>query len=277
MSIKDFFLYGFIGKYLTTHSIPPTTYTVTVVLSIIAVCLISYLLGSLNFAIIISGKQYRQDIRSFGSKNAGMTNMMRTYGKKAAGFTLLGDALKAVVSCLIGYALIGQYGAYFAGLFCIMGHMFPIYYRFRGGKGVVTAAVTMLMCNPIVFLILLVIFVIIVLTTKFISLGSVVCVMLYPIVLDRIERSTLLYENPPAGCPYVIFAILIMLLVVLKHRENIIRLYHGKESKFSFKKSVDAPVAGDDVTCESADEPATDTKRTQKKGRSQKNYGKKKK
>lgn len=277
MSINDFFLYGFIGKYLATNSLSGSTYTVAMVLSIVAVCVLSYLLGSFNFAIIISGAQYRQDIREFGSKNAGMTNMMRTYGKKAAGLTLLGDALKAVIACMIGYALIGQYGAYFAGLFCILGHMFPIYYRFHGGKGVVTAAVTILMCNPIVFLVLLVIFVIIVLTTKFISLGSVVCVMLYPIVLDRIERSTLLNENPPEGCPYVIFAVVIMLLVVLKHRENIIRLYHGKESKFSFKKSVNTPVA--EATEEKESTTVNEPKKAErtKKFNSQKHYGKKKK
>ncbi len=277
MSINDFFLYGFVGKYLANHSLSISTYTVAVVLSIVAICALSYLLGSLNFAIIISGKQYRQDIRQFGSKNAGMTNMMRTYGKKAAGLTLLGDALKAVASCLIGYALIGQYGAYFAGLFCILGHMFPVYYRFRGGKGVVTAAITILMCNPIVFLILIIIFVIIVLATKFISLGSVVCVMLYPIILDRIERSTLLHENPPEGCPYVIFAILIMLLVVLKHRENIIRLYHGQESKFSFKKSVNKPIAAseeEELPIASDEKTATSK---QKKSNRQKNCRKNKK
>lgn len=238
MSIQDFFLLGFVGKYLSTNTLTEGVATTVTIVSIVVTCLVSYFLGSLNFAIIISGKQYRQDIRAYGSKNAGMTNMMRTYGKRAAGLTLLGDSMKAVVSCLIGYALIGQWGAYFAGLFCIVGHMFPVYYGFRGGKGVVTAAITILMCNPIVFLILIFIFIIIVLSTKFVSLGSIVCVMLYPIVLDRIERSTLLFENPPEGSPYVIFAFIIMLLVVFKHKENIVRLFHGEESKFSFKKSV---------------------------------------
>lgn len=159
-----------------------------------------------------------------------MTNMMRTYGKKAAGLTLLGDALKAAVSALIGYALLGQYGAYIAGLFCIVGHMFPVYYRFRGGKGVVTAAVSILMSNPFVFLILFIIFVIIVLFTKYISLGSVMCVLLYPIILDRID-----------GPAYVIFAFLVTVLVVTKHWGNIKRLMRGQESKFSFKKSVAKP------------------------------------
>ncbi len=239
--MRNFFNLGFIGQYLVNNTLSEPITIVLISVSVLVAAVASYFLGSLNFAIIISSKQYREDIRQYGSKNAGMTNMMRTYGKKAAGMTLLGDALKAVVSCLIGYALIGQYGAYIAGLFCILGHVFPAYYHFKGGKGVVTAAVTILMCNPIVFLILLVIFVIIVLCTKYISLGSVMCVLLYPIVLDRVERSALFYENPPAGCPYVIFAILIAVVVVLKHRENIKRLLSGTESKFSFKKSVKAP------------------------------------
>ena len=237
---NDFFGIGLVAKYLQSQS-NETTLIVGYVICVLVSAIASYLLGSLNFAIIISGKQYRQDIRQFGSKNAGMTNMMRTYGKKAAGLTLLGDALKAVVSCLIGYALLGQLGSYIAGLFCIIGHMFPIYYRFKGGKGVVTAAITILMCNPIVFAILFLIFVIIVLLTKYISLGSVMCMMLFPIVLDRVDRSKLFNADPPSGSPYVIFAVLMMLLVVVKHWGNIKRLLNGTESKFSFKKSVKKP------------------------------------
>ena len=238
--MKTFFLTGFVGKYLTDHAdqLSEPVKITWIVVSFVIVSVCAYLLGSMNFAIIISGKQYKQDIRSFGSKNAGMTNMMRTYGKKAAGLTLLGDALKAMVSCLIGYAFIGQYGAYIAGLFCILGHVFPLYYHFKGGKGVVTAAITILMCNPFVFLILFTIFVLLVLFTKYISLGSVMCMLLYPIVLDRVERSRILNDNPPPASPYILFAVLMTILIVFKHWENIKRLLHGKENKFSFKKSV---------------------------------------
>ncbi len=197
----------------------------------------AYLLGSINFAIIISGKQYKQDIRSFGSKNAGMTNMMRTYGKKAAGLTLLGDALKAVFACLIGYALVGALGAYIAGLFCILGHVFPVYYRFKGGKGVVTAAITILMCDPFVFLVLFAVFVLIVLCTKYISLGSVMCMLLYPIMLDRITK----LRTDGQTSPYILFTVAMAIIIVAKHWTNIKRLMQGKESKFSFKKSVKKP------------------------------------
>ena len=178
---------------------------------------------------------------SYGSKNAGMTNMMRTYGKSAAGLTLLGDALKAVVSCLIGYAVFGTIGAYIAGLFCIIGHMFPVYYSFKGGKGVVTAAITVLMCNPFVFLILFALFAIIVAFTKFISLGSVMCMLLYPLILDRVNRFMVGYSTME-----VLFAILMAVLVIVKHKENIGRLLKGQESKFSFKKSVKAPKENED-------------------------------
>ena len=180
------FTNGFIGDYF--FNVGGTLATVLMVVGLIAVIISAYLLGSINFAIIISGKSYKQDIRNFGSKNAGMTNMMRTYGKKAAGLTLLGDALKAVVACLIGYAIAGQLGAYVAGLCCILGHVFPVYYRFKGGKGVVTAAVTVLMCDPFLFLILFAMFVLIVLFTRFISLGSIVCMLLYPLLLDATTR-----------------------------------------------------------------------------------------
>ncbi len=206
--------------------------TVLMLVGALITMTVSYLLGSLNFAIILSKKEYNQDIRTFGSKNAGMTNMMRTYGKKAAALTLLGDTLKAVVAALIGYVLLGMCGAYIAGLFCIIGHMFPVYYGFRGGKGVVTAATSMLMCDPLVFLILITCFVLIVLATKYISLGSIMCMLLYPIVLDRVTK---LFTGHTS--PFIIFSILIAALVIVKHHENIKRLLEGKENKFSFKKS----------------------------------------
>ena len=245
MNISEFLANGIIGHFFP---ISDSGNAFIIIASALVIILSSYFLGSINFAIIISGKKYKQDIRDFGSKNAGMTNMMRTYGKKAAGFTLLGDALKAVISCLIGYILLGHLGSYLAGLFCIIGHIFPAYYRFKGGKGVITTAVAILMCDPFVFLLLFLIFVIIVLFTRYISLGSVICVMLYPILLDRMSRIL-----TGQATPYTIFAIIAAILVVIKHRQNIKRLFQGKESKFSFKKSVKTPD-------ENANSDAADTK-----------------
>ncbi len=231
---------GFVGDYFLNTA--PNGFIPALIICAAVTIICSYLLGSINFAIIISGRKYKQDIRNYGSNNAGMTNMMRTYGKQAAGLTLLGDALKAVFSCLIGYLLIGQLGSYIAGLFCILGHVFPVYYHFKGGKGVVTAAVTVLMCDPIVFLILFLIFVIIVLCTKYISLGSVMCMLLFPIILDRITRlRCVMAEIPETTSPYILFTVAMAAIIIVKHWQNIKRLMAGKESKFSFKKSVKTP------------------------------------
>ena len=230
---SDIFLDGYAKLYLVNNpSLSLGAQIFALIASVIIVILSSYLLGSLNFAIIISGKQYKQDIRSYGSKNAGMTNMMRTYGKKAAALTLVGDMLKAAVSCVIGFLLLGLLGAHIAGLFCVIGHIFPLYYKFKGGKGVATTAMVILMCNPLVFAILLLLFILIVIGTKFISVGSIMCVMLYPVFLDRFDKWMF------GGSTGAVFAILIALLVVLKHWPNIKRLKDGTENKFSFKKSV---------------------------------------
>ncbi len=230
--LKTFFQIGFLGEFINKNSDSANLQFTLLITGFVLCSVIAYLLGSINFAIIISGKTYGQDIRSYGSKNAGMTNMMRVYGKRAAALTLLGDAFKAVIAGLIGYALLGQMGAYVAGTACVIGHMFPVFFKFKGGKGVVTTAVTVLMCNPFVFLILFVLFVIIVAGTRYISLGSVMCMLLYPFLLSGIDTWLI------GGCPYAVFALLIAALVIYKHRENIKRLREGKESKFSFKKSV---------------------------------------
>lgn len=204
-----------------------------VCLAFIAVALIAYLLGSINFAIIISGKKYKEDIRAHGSKNAGMTNMMRTYGKSAAILTLVGDALKAVLACIVGYLVMGQLGAYAAGLFCMLGHVFPIYYGFKGGKGVVTAAATVLMTDPVVFLILITLFVIMVAIWRYISLASITCIGLYPLILSF---TTKMFAGKMS--PFILFTVLMAILIIGKHWTNIQRLREGTESKFSFKKSV---------------------------------------
>ncbi len=210
-------------------------------LAFVAVILCAYFLGSINFAIIISGRKYKDDIRAHGSKNAGMTNMMRTYGKSAAVLTLVGDALKAVVSCIIGYLAMGQLGAYAAGLFCMLGHVFPIYYGFKGGKGVVTAAATVLMTDPVVFLILITLFIIMVAIWRYISLASITCIGLYPLILSF---TTKMFAGKIS--PFILFTVLMAVLIIGKHWPNVQRLREGTESKFSFKKSVKANKSKDE-------------------------------
>ena len=207
-----------------------------VCLGFVAIILCAYLLGSVNFAIIISSKKYKEDIREHGSKNAGMTNMMRTYGKKSAALTLVGDALKAIFSCFIGYLIFGQFGAYAAGLFCMIGHVFPVFYGFKGGKGVVTAAATVLATDPLVFLILITLFIIMVAIWRYISLASITCIGLYPLILSF---TTKIFAGKIS--PFILFTVLMAALIIGKHWTNIQRLRSGTESKFSFKKSVKEP------------------------------------
>ena len=203
----------------------------------IALCavggIIAYLLGGLNFAIIISKYKFKEDIRTYGSGNAGMTNMLRTYGKAAAAFTLLGDMAKAMLSVIIGTLLAGESGAYIAGLCCVIGHSFPCYYGFKGGKGIVVTAAMLLCLEPVVFLILLVIFVLLVASTKYLSLGSIIGMMLYPVLLNRLYMPL---NGMNEGAVVAIVSVLNTLLVVWLHRENLKRLWNGTENKFSLKK-----------------------------------------
>lgn len=204
---------------------------------IIALCAVgavaAYLLGGLNFAIIISKYKFKEDIRTFGSGNAGMTNMLRTYGKAAAAFTLLGDMAKTALSVVIGTLLAGEAGAYIAGLFCVIGHSFPCYYGFKGGKGIVVTATTLLCLEPVVFLILFVIFALLVASTKYLSLGSIIGMLLYPVLLNRMYT---FLNGKPEGAVVAIVSVLNTLLVVWLHRENLKRLLNGTENKFSLKK-----------------------------------------
>ena len=191
---------------------------------------ISYLLGSLNFGLIISKYRFRDDVRTHGSGNAGTTNVLRTYGKQAAVFTLLGDTLKSVISVLVvGHMLGGELGACIAGLGCVIGHVYPVFFGFKGGKGVAVTAAMILCLNPPVFAVLFIIFAIIVGFTKYISLGSVVCMMVYPLILFRMS----------GGGYHVLIAAVIAVFIIFLHRGNIKRLYEGTESKISFKKETE--------------------------------------
>lgn len=235
------------------------------ILGVILCMVVPYLFGSLNFAIIISKMFYHDDIRKYGSGNAGTTNMLRTYGKLPAAATLLLDMSKGALSVLFGFLILGNtFGTYLAGLFAVLGHMFPCFYRFKGGKGVATTAVVILCTNPIVFAILLAIFLVIVIGTKMISLGSVMCMLFYPLLLYRFTS-----ENAKAG---VLISFVIAALVIFMHRSNIKRIWEGKESKISFKKHQKVP------TAETSEESVTDTETASepKSGAPDKNTSKKK-
>ena len=201
---------------------------VVTVFSVLALLVVPYFLGSINFGIIISKLFHGEDIREYGSGNAGMTNMLRTYGKRDAAITLIGDALKAVVAVILGRILFGISGGYVAGLTCILGHAFPCYYKFKGGKGVVVTAAAIAVIDWRIFLVLLGIFILVVAFSKYISLGSVCGMLVFPLLVQVWDRG--LSINVLLSC-------LISALVIFLHRGNIKRIYNGTESKLSLSKT----------------------------------------
>jgi len=221
------------------------TYTLFSLVIVIA----AYLLGSVNSAIIISRVFYRDDIRNHGSGNAGLTNMLRTYGLKAAGFTLLGDVLKTalaifVAGVLMGFNYVNGISAglgicYVAGLFAVVGHVFPVFYKFKGGKGVLATAAMALILSPIPALAMILIFVIIVCWTKYVSLGSVVGAILYPVSLYiYFYAASGGVAGPPAFTS--LSAVLLAIFIVWCHRGNLQRINDRTERKISFKKKPEA-------------------------------------
>lgn len=205
--------------------------------AIATVAVLSYLLGSLNFGVIVSKALAKDDVRLHGSGGAGMTNVLRTYGKGPAALTAIGDFLKAVLSIVLSRMLFQKLNitfidvGYIAGLFVILGHVYPVFFGFRGGKGVITTLGVMLLVNPLVFLIIIIIFVPLVFITKIVSLGSVLGAISYPVITFFAAKIT--------GQPTLsntVFAAVYMAIVLIMHRSNIKRLLSGTEYKFGQKK-----------------------------------------
>ena len=214
------------------------------ILTLLLTAVISYLLGSCNSAIIVVKLLKHEDIREHGSKNAGLTNTLRCYGKVPALLTLIGDLAKGVVAVLISlqiakllmgadfesvHALVDKRTiGYISGLFSIIGHIFPLYYGFKGGKGVVVTAATIAVIDWRIFLVLLGIFILVVAFSKYISLGSVCGMLVFPLLVQVWDRG--LSINVLLSC-------LISALVIFLHRGNIKRIYNGTESKLSLSKT----------------------------------------
>ena len=203
-------------------------------LKILAALALGYLLGSFNTAVIV-GKIYGKDIRSHGSKNAGLTNTLRVLGKPAAAFVLAGDILKGIVACLIGLYLgvnvrsgesVDCVSLLAAGAGAVIGHNWPVYFGFKGGKGALTAATVMFMFNWAMALICLGFFVMIVAITRYVSLGTVSAAILFVALSFMPAFGNTFYFD--------IFAGLMALMIIFKHRENIRRLLSGTENKLAF-------------------------------------------
>ena len=218
MSFADVWQYGYFADLLDSN--------LSYVILFHLICgIIAYLLGSINCGVLIS-RGYGKDIRGVGSGNAGATNMTRTFGKKAGALTFLGDFLKASVAMVICRLLMGAIGAYIAGIFCIVGHAYPIYFKFKGGKGVVCIAAMGLFTNPLVLVIMLAIFITILFGFKMVSLASIMTMIIYPLVLSNVEGLGI----------RVVYGLFAAFFVVFLHRKNIARIYNHTESKISIGK-----------------------------------------
>ena len=219
-------------------------------LCLLGVMAAAYVCGSVNSAIIFSKLLYKEDIRTKGSGNAGMTNMMRNYGIGPAALTLVGDMLKTMLGMLIGSMLLGVNGAYIAGLFCVLGHVIPVFYKFKGGKGVAATVMIVLYLDLTAFLLVLAIFVLIVWATKYLSLGSVMLALTSPLILYR--NDPVAYDRPIR----LFVSFIIAGIVVYLHRSNIKRVMNGTESKFKFKKTAKKPQETEVAVLESTSETA---------------------
>ncbi len=209
----------------------------------VIMAIIAYCIGSINFSVIISKKVAGFDIREKGSGNAGSTNMLRSVGKKAAAITLLCDILKGVVSIVISIIignLIGEINKelllQIAGIAVVIGHTFPIFFGFKGGKGVATSLGILLISNWKIGLICLVFALVLMALTRMVSLGSCGAAVLFPVLTLFINDSYTVLTNGKKGSTYLIYSVILAIIVLYNHRSNIKRLLNGTESKLSFKK-----------------------------------------
>ena len=209
----------------------------------IIMAIIAYCIGSVNFSVIFSKKFAGFDVREKGSGNAGSTNMLRSVGKKAAALTLICDILKGVVAISISMILGNivpdinrELLIQIAGIAVVLGHTFPIFFQFKGGKGVATSLGVLLMSNWQIGLICLVFALVLMLLTKMVSLGSCAAAVLFPVLTLFINDNYTVLTEGKSGSVYFIYSVILAVLVLYNHRSNIKRILNGTENKLSFKK-----------------------------------------
>ncbi|WP_294684365.1 glycerol-3-phosphate 1-O-acyltransferase PlsY [uncultured Finegoldia sp.] len=195
-------------------------------LCLIILGIICYFIGNISGSIVLSKLIYKQDIRNYGSKNAGATNALRVYGIKVGLATFVIDFLKGYLCAALGFKFFGSLGILVCGFLCVLGHILPVIYNFKGGKGIATSFGVLLFAQPLQILILLILFLIVVLITKYVSLGSILgCISAVIYGLIYIKKDFYI------GLVYILLGI----ISLFKHRTNINRLIHGKESKLGKK------------------------------------------
>lgn len=193
-------------------------------MKIVLSALIAYVLGSASFSIVLSKLMYRKDVREEGSGNAGATNMARSFGKLAGALTLLGDVLKTVLAVVIGRALAGDWGVVVSCLGCQIGHCFPAYHHFKGGKGVAVGLAITAMVDWRITITVLVVFIITAILSRKISLASILA------TFSAIPAAFLTVKDWRYLCMIIIAAS----IIIFRHSENISRLMKGEEKDFHF-------------------------------------------
>ncbi len=219
------------------------------IVALLLTAVTSYLLGSCNSSIIVIHLLKHEDIREHGSKNAGLTNTLRCYGKGPALLTLIGDLGKGIIAVLLSRLIFSlltgetaevglldsQAIGYIAGFFAIIGHIFPIYYGFKGGKGVLVASSILIVIDPITFCIVIPFFILIVLITRYVSVGSISAAVAYPVITFCVNH-LLRGKSMETSLLYTFLVIGTSVLLIYMHRSNIARLKAGTENKFGQKK-----------------------------------------
>ena len=206
-------------------------HNVTVAFAVLLVMLLSYFFGCFNGSFMVSHFIIRDDVRKHGSGNAGLTNFYRTYGAKYALLVIACDMGKTVAVCLLGSFFFrclgwdGTLGTLLAGLGCELGHIFPVFYGFRGGKGILSGGTLVLLLNWRVAAVAWALFLLLWLTTRYVSLASITATCSAPITVYFVYGHNWLYTG---------LCLAVAALVVWCHRENIQRLLHGTEKKFKW-------------------------------------------
>lgn len=208
----------------------------------IIIAIIAYLIGSFNISVVLSKKMAGFDVRDKGSGGTGATNVLRSVGKRAAVITLIFDVLKGVIS--IGIAiLVGnivqdvnkELLLQIAGIMVVIGHTFPVFLKFKGGKGVATSLGILLMTNWQIGLICLVFALVMMVLTRMVSVGSCAAAVLFPVLTLFINQNYIVLTEGKNGTSYFIYSVLLAAIVLFNHRENIKRIYRGKESRIGEK------------------------------------------
>ena len=208
------------------------------ILLIFAAIILSYLLGSINFAVIFANVFTKKDVRNYGSGNAGMTNVLRVAGPLPGILTFICDALKGAVACYIGKYIIFNYliqnytgelylpiyGALICGVFCMLGHVFPVFFQFKGGKGVAISVGIFAVVDWRCIAVVLGVFVALLLITRIVSISSLIATISMPVCIALFEREA--NENVYIS---VALTFIMVIIIYLKHIENIKRLFKGEE------------------------------------------------